>query len=315
MLTIVTYTATLMDKKKKEELFAANWYQQHVRARQLYRKAGLVFAQGTTSIEDELVWLTCKITSRPYRSFPALRNRVPSADQAAAFWRIVRKRTASDIPLAYLLKEAWFAGRCFSVDQRVLIPRSPFAEVFNSHISKIVARPPDSILEIGTGSGCIAITAALTFPLARVVATDISGGALQVAAKNVARYSLKKRIQLCNSDCYKKLPKDSVFDLIVSNPPYIKHKLYQQQARSFAFEPIGALVSAKDDLRVVHTLIRNAATYLSSDGVLIIEVGMREAEVRRQFSLVPFRSVALRHGGSGLLYATKTMLARLNKVK
>ncbi|MDI9348178.1 MAG: 50S ribosomal protein L3 N(5)-glutamine methyltransferase [Methylacidiphilales bacterium] len=286
------------------------WYSLQGLAMTKYRKKGLVFSQGTGSAEEEIRWIACHVCKLPFSAFAKVRNRFALDKEKREFWSIVGKRVQTDKPLAYLLREAWFAKRKYYVDNRVLIPRSPFAEVIPKHMGRYLVGPPSSMLEIGTGSGCMAITAAMFFKHARIVATDISGSALQVALINIKNYKLTSRISLIRSDCFSAIPKGG-YDVIFSNPPYVKEKEYVVLPKCFSYEPRRALVSEVDDLRVVCSIIYHAADYLSEVGVLFLEVGDRYKEVMRRFPQVSFSTVPLKHGGSGVLVATKQQLDRL----
>ena len=190
---------------------------------------------------------------------------------------LFNRRIEERIPVPYLTGRAWFAGLEFAVDQRVLIPRSPIAELIESGFEPwLDGRDPKRILDLGTGSGCIAIACALAFPNARIDASDKSAPALEVAARNVDQFALADRVELIESDLFDAI--DGRYDLIVSNPPYVPGSHLPALPNEYAHEPPMALAAGDDGLDCVHALIENALAYLQPEGLLAVEVGVaREA--------------------------------------
>ena len=203
------------------------------------------------------------------------------------------------MPAPYLVGEAWFAGLPFHVDRRVLVPRSPFAELIAARFEPWlapVAQP--RILEIGTGSGCIAIACALAFPDSQVLATDISDDALAVAHSNVQRHGVGDRLTLLKADLF--AGGTGRFHLIVSNPPYVPDQDLTAMAPEFAWEPAGALAGGADGLDLVRRIVRGARSHLQPDGLLALEVGAGIGTLEQAFPRVPFLWPELENGGDGI---------------
>ncbi len=216
---------------------------------------------------------------------------------------LLRRRVNERTPLAYLLNLAYFCGMPFYVDERVLVPRSPIAELIEDRFLPWLKDEPLRILDLCTGSGCIAIACAKEFPDAFVDATDISLDALSVAAVNVEHHELQHRVSLLESDVFSKLPGQR-YDLIVSNPPYVDAEDMADLPEEFLREPELGLASGPDGLDVTKRILAEAADYLTDDGVLVIEVGNSQWALQQTFPDVPFVWVEFERGGSGVFVLT-----------
>jgi ribosomal protein L3 glutamine methyltransferase len=196
---------------------------------------------------------------------------------------LIRRRIKERIPVPYLLNEAWLADHSFYVDRRVIVPRSHIAELLNKDClpAKI-----DRILDLCTGSGCLAILAALSFPRAKVDAVDLSKAALEVAAKNVASYKLKRRIKLIRSDLFNEL--SGTYDLIITNPPYVDRKAMGTLPAEYRYEPGMALAGGSDGLTLVKEIIEKAKHHLVPRGSLICEIGDGRKALQRVFPKLDF---------------------------
>lgn len=277
-------------------------------------RAGVYCGHGTDDTIDESASLVFHVAGLVHPApDDADRHGVYAATLAPEQFRRVREllqaRIERRIPMPYLLKESWFAGLKFFVDERVLIPRSPFAELVHAGFHPwLGAAPVRRILEIGTGSGCIAIACALAFPEAEVIATDISPGALEVARINVADHRLERRVRLLQADLFANLPGDDSpgdgisgsFDLIVSNPPYVPEAEVASLPPEYHHEPIVALASGADGLSSVRRILQDAAGYLAEDGLLAIEVGAGRADLEAAFPSLPFIWPEFEFGGEGI---------------
>ncbi len=212
---------------------------------------------------------------------------------------LIRRRINERIPLAYLLNLAYFAGRPFYVDERVLVPRSPMAELIEKRFLPWLELEPQRILDLCTGSGCIAISLAHEFEEAIVDGTDISLDALSVASLNVEHHELFDRVNLIESDVFAKLPGQR-YDLIVSNPPYVDAEDMADLPEEFRKEPELGLASGRDGLDITRRILAEAADYLTDDGVLVVEVGNSQWALEQTFPEVPFEWVEFEKGGQGV---------------
>jgi len=263
-------------------------------------RAGVYFGHGTANALDEAASLVFHAAGlshaadgpAPYGQpvAPEVRDRVRT---------LLVTRISERVPMPYLLNEAWFAGLSFYVDRRVLIPRSPFAELIGMRFEPwLDPGAVTRILEIGTGSGCIAIACALALPAAQVVATDLSDAALEVARINVERHALADRIRLLRADLFNGVTGE--FDLIVSNPPYVPDADVAALPAEYAHEPALALGSGPDGLESTRQILQDAPRHLARDGWLAIEVGCGWPTLEAAFPRLPFIWPEFEAGGEGI---------------
>ncbi len=231
-----------------------------------------------------------------------------SAPAQQRFETLLRRRIRERVPAVYLTHRCWFAGLPMYVDERVLIPRSPIAELIENHFAPWVeAHAVRRIVDLGTGSGCIALACACAFPRARVDAVDISPDALAVARINRDALGLQRRVRLVESDFFKALA-GRRYDIIVSNPPYVGTAEFNGLPPEYGHEPAGALRSGRDGMDAARLLLREALPHLTADGVLIVEVGNTEARVRRAFPRLPFLWFSFARGGGGVFLLSAAQL-------
>lgn len=216
---------------------------------------------------------------------------------------LIRRRVNERTPLAYLLNIAYFAGLPFYVDERVLVPRSPIAELIAAGFRPWLQDEPQRVLDLCTGSGCIAIALAKAFPEAMVDGTDISLDALSVASVNVEHHELQDRVGLIESDVFAKLPGQR-YDLIVSNPPYVDAEDMADLPPEFLKEPELGLASGRDGLDLTRRILAAAADHLTDDGLLVVEVGNSQWALEQAFPEVPFEWVEFENGGQGVFVLT-----------
>lgn len=274
------------------------------------RRARVFFGHGTDNARDEAAALVYHALGLPHDAAPRMLRRRTTAAQRERVDTLLGRRIAERVPLAYLTHEAWFAGLPFYVDERVLIPRSPFAELIEQRFSPWVdARRVARILDIGTGSGCIALAAAKAFPRAHVDAVDIDKGALEVAAINRRKLRLTRRVRLIESDHFAALSGES-YDIIVSNPPYVGQREMRGLPREYRHEPKLALESGRQGLDSVRVILRGAASHLRPLGVLVVEVGNTESALRRAFARLPFTWLDFERGGGGVFLLTREQLLK-----
>lgn len=217
---------------------------------------------------------------------------------------LIMARIEKRIPVAYLTNSAWFCGLEFYVDERVIIPRSPISALIEERFSGLLKKAPKRILDMCTGSGCIAIACASQFPDAEVDAIDLSTDALDVAEINIMQHNLSDRVFPIQSDLFSNLPKDQ-YDLIVTNPPYVDKEDLDDMPEEYHYEPEMALGSGVDGLEITKQILKSAADYLSDDGVLVCEVGNSMIHLIEQFPHVPFNWLELKNGGLGVFALTK----------
>jgi ribosomal protein L3 glutamine methyltransferase len=268
----------------------------------------LVYGHGTDNAWDEAAALVFDCAGWPHSAAPAAYGwTVPRAARARlATW--VDRRIRERIPSAYLTGRTWFAGHEIRVDPRVLVPRSPLAELIELRFEPFVrAERVRAILDVGTGSGCIAIACAHAFPHAHVDATDVSHDALDVALSNVRLHGLERRMRAVLSNVYGGLG-ERRYDIIVSNPPYVPTADVDALPDEYRHEPRLGLDAGRDGLEAVRTLLAGAASHLNPRGLLVVEVGDTEANVQRAWPEVPFLWLEFARGGGGVFLLTREQL-------
>ena len=282
-----------------------------------FNEAGLRFAHGTDNAVDEalvLVLHALHLPARPPLPAELFHARLTPGERRDVL-TLLRRRIDERIPAAYLTGEAWFAGLRFEIDGQVLVPRSPLAELiedgFRPWLDEVRVR---RILDLGTGSGCIAVACAHAFPDARVDAVDSSPAALAVARRNVALHDLESRVMVAESDLFEGLAGGhgrearEPYDLIVSNPPYVPDDEMAGLAPEFRAEPALALAGGADGLDVVARIVEEAPEWLAPDGALVVEVGASRvvrAALEARFDL-PFVWIELARGGEGIFLLNRS---------
>ena len=273
------------------------------------KRARVFFGHGTDNARDEAAALVFHAMGLAHDAPRALAKRATLA-QRLAVDALLAARVDRRVPLAYLTHEAWFAGLPFYVDERVLVPRSPIAELIERRFAPwIDARRVRDVVDMGTGSGCIALACAKAFPRARVDAVDIDPAALEVAAINRRRLRLTRRVRLVQSDHFAALSRRS-YDIIVSNPPYVGAREMRGLPREYRHEPRLALQSGDDGLDSVATILRAAARHLKPLGLLVCEVGNTERLLARAYPKVPFTWLDFERGGGGVFLLTFEQLEK-----
>lgn len=271
------------------------------------RRARVFFGHGTDNARDESAALVLHALRLPHFDASVYERRV-AAEAQQRVRALISRRIEERIPAVYLTGETWFAGLAFHVDPRVLIPRSPLAELIERRFAPwIDPRRVGRVLDMGTGSGCIAIACAKAFPRARVDAADISPEALEVAAINVRRHRLGRRVRLVRSDHFGALGAER-YDIIVSNPPYVGKRELASLPPEYRHEPRLALAAGSAGLDSVRILLEASADHLKPGGVLVVEVGNTERAVRRAFKQLPFLWLEFEHGGGGVFLLTAEQL-------
>ena len=279
-----------------------------------FDRAGLVYGHGTDNALDEAAALVLHVLEIGYDQPDAVLDTALSETDYARVVALLEERIDSRKPAAYLVDEAWFAGMPFYVDTRVLVPRSPLAELIMAQFSPwIDAARVNSVLDIGTGSGCIAIACANVFPQAHIDATDISAGALEVAHRNVLRHGMEARVNLLESDLFSGLG-GRRYDIIVSNPPYVPCDEVAQLADEYRHEPAAGLIAGEDGLDIVVQMLKDAGQYLQKGGILVVEVGYTQAALQAQYPDVAFIWLDFEHGGTGVFLLEAEQLVRYQEI-
>ncbi len=276
-----------------------------------FKEADLYYGHGTDNAWDEAISLILHVLS--------LDDQLPESAMYARLTRkekirlveVLLRRIEQRMPAPYLTHKMSFAHLDFYVDQHVLIPRSPLAELIEKRFEPWLHNDHASrILDLCTGSGCIAVACAAYLPEALVDAVDISPEALRIAAKNIDKHQLAERIQLYQGDLFKPLPENVQYDIIVSNPPYVDAVDMANLPPEYQHEPTLALAAGSDGLLIIEAILSEAKKYLKPQGVLIVEVGNSEKAVMDRYPHVPFTWLDFERGADGVFLLTHTDLQR-----
>jgi len=258
-----------------------------------FTEARLTFGHGTTNAYDEACYLLLHALRLPLDQLePFLDARLTTGERQTVA-ELLARRIEGRVPAAYLTHEAWLGEFRFYVDERVIIPRSHIAELMPDGLAPFLGDSDNvhEALDLGTGSGCLAILLAHAYPNADVDAVDISADALAVAQRNVSEYGLADRINLLRSDLFANLP-DKSYDVIISNPPYVLAMAMESLPQEFRHEPAISLAGGDDGMDLVRTIVREALRFLAPDGVLVVEVGHNRMQAEAAFPRMPFTWLA-----------------------
>ncbi|MGM0633734.1 MAG: 50S ribosomal protein L3 N(5)-glutamine methyltransferase [Pseudomonadota bacterium] len=261
--------------------------------------AGLFYGHGTDNASDEAFYLVFSALRLDFSEADRLLPEQVDATQCERLEVLARRRIEERLPVAYLTGEAWFAGLPFHVDERVLVPRSPLAELIVSGFDGLLEEAPRRILDLCTGSGCIGIACATMFPDAQVDLVDIDAGALEVAANNIQRHELGDRVRAIRSDLFERLTER--YDLIISNPPYVSDEEVAALPAEYGHEPVLGLRSGEAGVALPMRILQDAARYLTPHGLLLMEVGYSWPELERRCPRLPFLWLSFESGGEGVL--------------
>nr|WP_194704435.1 50S ribosomal protein L3 N(5)-glutamine methyltransferase [Vibrio sp. S11_S32] len=272
-----------------------------------FNAAGLFYGHGTDNSWDEAVQLILPTLYLPIDVPPhVLNSRLIHSERLRIVERVIL-RINERTPTAYLTNKAWFCGLEFYVDERVLVPRSPIGELIENQFQPWLTEEPTRIMDLCTGSGCIAIACAHAFPDAEVDAVDISVDALDVAERNITDHGLEQQVYPLRSDLFNDLPKDH-YNLIVSNPPYVDQADMDSLPQEFRHEPELGLAAGTDGLKLMRRILADAPDYLTDDGILICEVGNSMVHVMEQYPHIPFTWLEFENGGHGVFLLTRQQL-------
>jgi ribosomal protein L3 glutamine methyltransferase len=276
---------------------------------QLFDDSGLWFGHGSDNSFDEAAELVFYAAGLRHADAAKAYSVDLTAEQRERVFELFERRVRGRVPAAYLTQRMWFAGHEFYVDERVLVPRSPIAELIEARFEPwIAASTVRRILDIGTGSGCIAIASALAMPEASVDATDVSEDALAVAAMNIERHAVQSRVRALRSDVFSALAQQR-YDVIVSNPPYVGDSEMAGLPDEYRREPASGLHGGPDGLDIVRRILAQAATHLQPNGILVVEVGNSEQALIEAYPTLPFIWLEFERGGGGVFLLTAQQLA------
>ncbi|MBT3993812.1 MAG: 50S ribosomal protein L3 N(5)-glutamine methyltransferase [Gammaproteobacteria bacterium] len=265
---------------------------------ELFNENNIFFGHGTDNALDEAAELVTFILKINFSSSDDISKRVITNHQWEEINKLALRRIETRKPLPYLTNQAYFCHEKFYVDERVLIPRSPISEMIQNYFKPwLNNKTAERILEIGTGSGCIAIAIAKYFENSLITATDVSRSALEVASINIKHFSFEKQIELIQSDLFENIR--GKYNLIVSNPPYVPRTIMNNLPQEYAFEPTKALLAGDNGLDFIARILHDAPLFLEEDGILVIEAGVASIEMERQFKL-PFKWIDFELGGEGV---------------
>jgi len=272
--------------------------------------AALYYGHGSDNAWDDMLALVLGTLSLPSDVHAALLQARLTSDEKILLSKQLEKRIVMRIPVPYLLKQAHFCGLSFYIDERALIPRSPFAELIEQQFEPwVVADNVTRVLDLCTGSACIAIACCYAFPDAAVDAIDLSKDALAVAEINRAQHAVSEQLTLIESDCFDALEAQQ-YDIIVSNPPYVNHDEMQTLPKEYQHEPVLALEAEENGLAIVEKILNTAHDYLTDQGVLIVEVGNSDEALIKKYPDVPFTWLEFERGGEGVFLLTKAQLSQ-----
>ncbi len=275
---------------------------------------GLFFGHGTDNALDESAALVLHALNLSHDLPPAyLQSRV-TTEEKKRILKLFQRRVEERFPAAYLTNKAIFAGLPFYVDENVLVPRSPIAELIENGFQPWI--DPDRVvrvLDMCTGSGCIGIACAYSFPQAEIDLVDISPEAIRVAEKNISQHGLQDRVTAIQSDLFSSLD-DKTYDIIVSNPPYVSRSEMQELPQEYRNEPALGLEAGDAGLDVVIPILQQASSYLQPDGIMVAEVGLSADALQERFPQVPFLWLEFERGGEGVFMLTADQLVEYKSI-
>ncbi len=273
-----------------------------------FHKAELYYGHGMASALDEAVYL-CLFGLHLPHDFPAdYFDCALSVDEKQSLFQLLKRRIEDRIPASYITQEAWFAGLPFYVNENVLVPRSPIAELIEKRFEPWVeAEKVENILDLCCGSGCIGIASAYAFDWAYVDMVDISTDAIEVAEENIRRHQLEDRVSVITSNLFDNVPQRH-YDIIVSNPPYVDAEDMDSLPDEYRHEPELGLAAGDDGLDLVIPMLQQARQYLTDLGVLVVEVGNSQYALQEAYPHVPFYWLDFERGGSGIFLLTAEQL-------
>lgn len=274
-----------------------------------FEASDIFYGHGTDNAYDEAVWLIMSAVHLPMDTLNNFLDARLTTTERVKLANLIEQRITQHTPTAYLVKEAWLQGLKFYVDERVLIPRSFIAELLAQELSPWIEFPEmvESAADICTGSGCLGVLLASTFPNAAIDVIDISQDAIDVANINIANYGLENQITAIQSDMFTAL-KGKTYDLIISNPPYVDAPSMAALPAEYQNEPQLALGSGVAGLDHTHTILREAGKHLNDDGILIVEIGHNREALEAAYPNIVFNWLEVSSGNAFVFLLTKSQL-------
>ena len=270
--------------------------------------AELSYSHGMSSPLDESVYLVLRALNLPVDTPDVYwQSRLTSMEKNSVV-ALLKRRIEERLPAAYLTQEGWFAGLQFFVDERVLVPRSPIAEMVENQFQPwVMPDEVENILDLCTGSGCIGIACAYAFPYAEVDLADLSEDALAVARINIEKHDVAEQVSAIQSDLFSNIG-ERCYDIIVTNPPYVDEDDINGMSDEFHHEPKLGLSSGNDGLDCTRKILTQAAQFLKDEGILVVEVGNSQHALVQEYPQVPFQWIEFERGGDGVFMLTKSQL-------
>ena len=274
-----------------------------------FNDAQLAFGHGSDNAWDEAVYLVLSTLHLPLDTLDPFLDARLLEDEKKKCVSLIELRVKKRVPLAYLTGEAWLQGHRFLTDKRVIVPRSPISELLAEHLEPWVDDPENvqHVLDLCTGSGCLAILAALAFPNAQVDAVDLSDHAIRLAQRNVDMYQLGERVNVLQGDLYTPLKKQR-YDVIVCNPPYVNSTTMAQLPSEYLHEPALALAGGDDGMDIIRTILDQAAAHLSDDGFIVLEIGNEYENFMNAFPALNPVFLETAEGDDSVLLLTREQL-------
>ena len=280
-------------------------------ANRYFEQSDIYYGHGTDNPWDEAVMLALYVLQLPAENDSKVLQTILKPNQQQQLLNLALRRVQENIPIPYLTNEAWFAGERYYVTKDVLIPRSPLAELICNHFQPWLGKNnPQHILDLCTGSGCLAILCAKKFPNSKVDAIDISKAALEVAEKNIVMHACQKQVHAIESDLFSAV-EGTRYDIIISNPPYVSDAEMRELPKEYTHEPTLALASGNDGLDLTRKILQQAANYLTDDGLLIVEVGNSWQTLAEKYPDIEFIWLEFANGGDGVFLLTAAYLREL----
>ena len=281
-------------------------------AEQQFNNANLFFGHGTDNALDEAVLLVFHVFGLPFDVSDKKLDLPAEEKERVRAIELIQQRIDTRKPASYLINKAWFLGKEYYVDERVLVPRSPIAELIaEQFVPWITESDVTNILDLCTGSGCIALGCAEYFPEANVVGSDISKEALAVAGINKQQHEAGSRVEFVESDVFDNIPQKQ-YDIIVSNPPYVDAQDMASLPDEFKHEPSLGLKAGSDGLEIVHRILQQAGQFMTDKGIIVVEVGNSQEALMEAYPKAPFTWLEFEYGGDGVFLLTAEQVKGLS---